>query len=129
MASVVAPVMFRAGSFRSEDETAAYSRIAMCYAQVSAETTSMRLNAILILLHCSTKPQNYGLVLACFSLSCNLGAITLSRVAFHMESEKHAVSSPPLKLPGLEQIHGSTSVKHFRKHLFWHDQMATNEQI
>ena len=32
---------------------------------------------------------NYGLVLACFSLSCNPGAINLSRVnvAFYMESE------------------------------------------
>ena len=47
------------------------------------------------LLHCGPKPQNYGLVLACFFLSCNPGA-SLSRVAFHVESEKHASSSAPL---------------------------------
>ena len=48
--------------------------------------------AILFLLLCGAKLQNYGLVLACFSLSCSPGAISLNRVAFHMESEKHAVS-------------------------------------
>ena len=52
------------------------------------------------LLHCGAKPQSYGLVLVCFSLSCNPGAISLRRVAFHMESHKHAVSSSSLKHPG-----------------------------
>ena len=60
---------------------------------------AMSPNAIFFLLHCGTKPQMYGLVLVCFSLSCNLGTISLSRVTFHVESEKHAVSSPPLKHP------------------------------
>ena len=55
-------------------------------------------NAIFFLLHCGAKPPNYCLVLTCFSLSCNPGAVRLSRMAFQMESEKHAVSSPPLKL-------------------------------
>ena len=49
------------------------------------------------------KRQNNGLVLACFSLLCNPGAISVSRVAFHIESEKHAILSPPLKLPGFYQ--------------------------
>ena len=44
--------------------------------------------------------KNYGLVLACFSLSCNPGAVSLNCAAIHLESEKtHAVSSAPLKLP------------------------------
>ena len=33
-------------------------------------------------------PKNNGLILACFSFSCNLGAINLSCVAFHIESGK-----------------------------------------
>ena len=65
------------------------------------KATAMRPNAIFFLLHCCNKPQNYGLALVCFALSCNPGAINLSRVVYiHMESEKHAVSSPRLKLPG-----------------------------
>ena len=45
-------------------------------------------------LPCSNFPDcNCGLVLACFSLSFNPGAISLSRVAFHIECEKHAVPS------------------------------------
>ena len=64
------------------------------------KATAMRPNAI-FLLNCGSKPQNYGFVLGCFSLSCNSGAISLSRVdAFHMDSEKHIVSSSPQKLPG-----------------------------
>ena len=35
-----------------------------------------------------------------FSLLCNPSVISLSSVAFHMESEKHPVLSTPLKLPG-----------------------------
>ena len=61
------------------------------------KATALRSGAIFFLLHCGAKPQNYGLVLDFFSLSCNLGAINLSRVAFYMESEKHAVSSAFLK--------------------------------
>ena len=67
------------------------------------KATAVRPNTIFFLLLCGTKPQNYGLVLAYFSLSCNPFAISLSRVAFHMESKKHAVLSPPLKLPSLNQ--------------------------
>ena len=66
------------------------------------EVQKMRPDAIFFLLHCGAKPQNYGLVLACFSLSCNPDAIGLSRVAFHMESEKQAVPSPLLKLPAID---------------------------
>ena len=55
--------------------------------------------AIFFLLRCGATPQNYGLVLACFSLLCNPSAISLCLVAFHMQSEKQAVSSPQLKLP------------------------------
>ena len=62
------------------------------------KATTMRPNAIFFLLHCGPKPQNYGLVLASFPLLCNPGAISLSRVAFHMESE-NTFLSPPLKLP------------------------------
>ena len=51
-------------------------------------------NVIFFLLH-----PNYDLVLACFSLACNPGA---SHIAFHMEFEKRAVLSPPLKLPGVK---------------------------
>ena len=58
----------------------------------------MLTNAVFFLLHCGAKAPNYGLVLACFSLSCNPGAISLSRIAFHMESEKHAPPSSRLKL-------------------------------
>ena len=72
---------------------------AMCTCLKKA--TTMHPNAIFFLLHYGPKPQNYGLVPACFSLSCNLGEISLSSVAFHMESEKHAFSSPPLNLPGM----------------------------
>ena len=56
-------------------------------------------NAIFFLLHCGAKPQSYGLVLTCFSLLCNPGALSLTYAAFHIQSEKHAVSSPSLKLP------------------------------
>ena len=61
----------------------------------------MRPNAISFLLHYGAKLENYGLVLTCFSLSCYPSAVSLSRVAFHMEFEKYAVSSPLLKLPEL----------------------------
>ena len=71
---------------------------AMCYARVSAESHRYAPQRH-FLLHCGAKPQNYDFVLACFSLSCNSSSISLGYVAFHMESEKHAVSSPPLKLP------------------------------
>ena len=64
----------------------------------------MRANAIFFLLRCGAKPQNYDLVLTCFFLSCNLGAMRLSYVPFHMESEKHAVSSPLLKFPGVSKV-------------------------
>ena len=67
------------------------------------KATAMRLNAIFFLLHCGAKSQNYGLVLACFSLSCNPGTVSLSRAAFHIESEKYAASSPLLKLPVVDQ--------------------------
>ena len=67
------------------------------------KATVTRSDAIFFLLHCGAKPPNYGLILASFSLACNLGTISLSRVAFHMESEKRAVSSPPLlKLPRVD---------------------------
>ena len=71
--------------------------------------TTMRPDGIFLLLHCGAKPQHHGLVLACFSFLCNLNAISLSRVAFHLEFENHAVSSPPLKLP--VQGFGNLSVK------------------
>ena len=69
--------------------------------------------ATIALLHCGVKPQNYSLVLACFSLTCNLGAISLSRVVFHMESEKHAVLTPPLKVPELRLVicHQSQAIR------------------
>ena len=58
----------------------------MCCARVSGEShrytpvwACMRPNAIFFLLQCGAKPQNYGLVLACSSLSCNPGALNLSR--------------------------------------------------
>ena len=70
---------------------------AMC--RCLKKATTMRPKAIVFLLQCGAKSQNYGHVLACFSLSCNLGAISPSRVAFHIESEKNAISSPPLKFP------------------------------
>ena len=66
------------------------------------KATTMRLNAILFLLHCGAKPPDCGLILAFFSLSCNWGAISVNRVALYIESEKYAVSSPPLKLPDSE---------------------------
>ena len=62
------------------------------------KATAMRPNAIFFLLHFGAKPQNYGFGLAHFSLSCILNAISLSRIVFHMESEKHTVSFPMLKL-------------------------------
>ena len=64
------------------------------------KASAMRPNAIFDLLHYGAKPQNYGLILACFSLSCYLGAVSLSCAAFHMESEIYAISSSPLKLHG-----------------------------
>ena len=51
------------------------------------KATALRPNAISFLLQCGTKLPKLVLVLACFFLSCNPGAISLSRVAFHMESE------------------------------------------
>ena len=68
------------------------------------KATALRPNTIFFSLHCGAKSQNYVLVVACFSLLCNPGAISLSRVAYHMESEKYAVSSPPLKLPALNRL-------------------------
>ena len=56
------------------------------------KTTAMRPNTIFFLLHGGAKPQNYGLVLTCFSLSCNPGA--MSCVAFHMVSE-NTLFRPP----------------------------------
>ena len=98
------------GSVIGGDETAVYPHTSMCYARMFAEGIAVCPNAIFFLLHSDANPQNYGLVLACFSLSCNPGAISLSRVAIHMESENHAVSSPPLKLPGWTRaITGTTS--------------------
>ena len=62
---------------------------------------------------CTVVPylQNYGLVLACFSLSCSPGAISLSRVAFHMESEKHTVSSPWTRRSGIKAFFASSDRK------------------
>ena len=76
-----------------------YIRAMHCAFRICLQkTTYVRPNAIFFLLHCGATPQNYGLILACFSLSCNTGAMSLSHVVFHMESVKHAVSSPPLEL-------------------------------
>ena len=74
------------------------------------KATTMRPSAIFFLLHCVAKLQNYGLVLDCFSLSCNPGAISL--FTFHKESEKHIVSSHPLKVPARDLKH-----KRFRQRL------------
>ena len=63
------------------------------------KATAVRPNTIFFLLHCGAKPQNYGLVLTCFSLSCNLGPISLSRVSFIMESEKHTCFVSVAKAP------------------------------
>ena len=60
------------------------------------KATAMRPNAIFFSQHCGAKPQNYGIVLACFSLSCNPGAISLSRVAFHMGSETRRFAAKTL---------------------------------
>ena len=68
------------------------------------KATALRPNAIFFLLHYGTKHKNYGLVFACLSLSCNTGAVSISSVAFDMESEKHTISSPPLKLPGIHLL-------------------------
>ena len=73
------------GSFRGEDETAIYSHTAMCHAQVSEESHCYESERHF--LFAALWGQNYGLFLDCFSLSCNPGAISLSRIAFHMESE------------------------------------------
>ena len=93
---VVDPVLnlkrYKSGSFSGGHETAVYSRIAM------QKATAIRPKAKFFLLPFGAKPQNYGLVLACFSLLCDPGAINLSRVAYHIESEKHAVSSPTLSV-------------------------------
>ena len=48
------------------------------------KATAIHPDAIFFMLHCGAKLLNYGLILTCFSLSCNQGAISLSRVAFHM---------------------------------------------
>ena len=58
------------------------------------KATAMLPNDLFFLLHCGARPQNYGLVLACCSLSRNPDAIRLSRVAFHMESENTPFVSP-----------------------------------
>ena len=63
-----------------------------------------RLSQVIVLLHCGAKPPGYGIVLSCFSLWCNPGAISLSHVAFHMESEKQDVSSAPLRLSGQSNL-------------------------
>ena len=68
------------------------------------KATAMRANAIFLSLNCGAKPQNYGLIIVYFSLLCNPGARSLNRVAFHIESEKCAVLSPPLKFSGIEII-------------------------
>ena len=73
------------------------------------KATAMSPNAILFLLHRGTKSQNYGLV----SPSC----VSLSRVAFQVESEKHAVSSPPLKVP-VPHRRKSSLLSSFPKHSF-----------
>ena len=76
----------------AEDTERPYIRALQCAMCLCLQkATAMRSNAIFFLLHCGAKHQNYDLVLACFSLLCNPNAINLSRVAFHMESEKHAI--------------------------------------
>ena len=78
----------RSGSFSRGDETDICSRTAMCYARVSTEATAMRPNAADYHSQSSLLrifERNRGLVLDCSSLSCNLGAINHSGVAFHMQ--------------------------------------------
>ena len=62
------------------------------------KATAVCPNTIFFWLHCSTKPQNYGLVLACSFLLFISSAISLSCVAFHMESENMPFP-PPAKAP------------------------------
>ena len=71
-----------------------YIRTLQCDMRGCLQKATMRPDAILLL-----HSQKFDLVLGCFSLSRNPGSISLSCAAYHMESEKHAVSSPPLKLP------------------------------
>ena len=55
-----------------------YIRALQCAIRGCLEiATAVRPNTIFFFLHCGTKPLNYGLVLACFSLSCNPGATGL----------------------------------------------------
>ena len=64
------------------------------------KATALHPNAIFFFFALLRQAPKLWPVLNCFSISCNPGAISLSHVAFHMESERHAVSSPQLKLPG-----------------------------
>ena len=72
-----------------EDEMAGYSHTAMWYAGCLQKATAMPPN------------DDCGRVLACFSLSCNPGTISLSCLTYYnyMESEKRSASSPPFKVP------------------------------
>ena len=91
--------IFRAGRFSGGGKTAVYSHTAICYAMRGClkKAIAMRPNAVFCLFFCGAKLHNDGLVLTCIP-----GAISQRCVAFHMESEKHAVSSPRLKLPDSE---------------------------
>ena len=71
------------------------------------KAVAVRSYAIFFPLYCGTKPQNYGLVLACFSLSCNPGAMSLSSVAFHMDSDKTRRYVSPANAPLYGPCNGS----------------------
>ena len=86
---------FTLGSFSGEDKTAIYSRTAMCYACVTAESHRYAPQFHFLFVALWSHTPNYGCILACFSLLCNPATIGLRRVAFHMEFEKKT----PFRLP------------------------------
>ena len=74
------------------------------YAMCLQKATAMCPNAIFFCCIVATNHKTMASFSLVFSISYNPGAISLSRVAFHMESEKHDVLSPPLKLLGLHPL-------------------------
>ena len=92
------------GALAGETERPCIRALEFAMLRCLLKSTTMRPSSIFFLLHCGARPQNYDPDRSLVSLFCVIGVpLSLSCIAFHMESEKHAVSSPLLKLPGRDR--------------------------
>ena len=69
---------FDQGGVSGEDASTDFGALQCAMRGCLQKAIAVRPNTILFLLHCGAKPSNYGLVLACFSLSCNPNVISLN---------------------------------------------------